>query len=82
MLALSFFTDINYTRMIFPKCTPMDMDVLKKYFSRSILVLVLKHEKKIHLKLIKQEVYFIFFQSKKQILRRNNINIDTLFRTK
>lgn len=46
MLALSFFTDINYTRMIFPKCTPMDMDVLKKYFSRSILVLVLKHEKK------------------------------------
>lgn len=82
ILTLSFFTDINYTRMIFPKCTPMDMDVLKKYFSRSILVLVLKHEKKIHLKLIKQEVYFIFFQSKKQILRRNNINIDTLFRTK
>lgn len=46
ILSLSFFTDINYTKMIFPKCTPMDMDVLKKYFSRSILVLVLKHEKK------------------------------------
>lgn len=68
--------------MIFPKCTPKDMDVLKKYFSRSILVLVLKHEKKIHLKLIKQEVCYIFFQSKKQILRRNNIDINTLFRTK
>lgn len=62
MLTLSFFTDINYTRMIFPKCTPMDIDVLKQYFSRSILVL--KHEKKIHLKLIKQEVKFaIFFSS-------------------
>lgn len=46
ILILSFFIDINYIRMIFLKCIFMDMDVFKKYFLRSILVLVLKYEKK------------------------------------
>lgn len=73
MLTLSFFTDINYTSMVLPKCKPTDIHVLKAIFCKDYILCFTW--KKIHLKLKVGSLQYFFFQFKKRILTRNNIII-------